>query len=145
MVQYRREYLNRLANNDSAGAAGVANEFQTRFGFKLSVAQQQVREFKKIRGTPRTNRIFDRLPPEARPFYAESVANAGQMVGVPKETTLNAFQKLEAPQARFASEQPVPSPFGYPQDPSVGPQGFGGFDANPFKWTQPMGDVGGGA
>lgn len=106
ILQYRREAVKALINNDSAKVSQISAEFQKRFGFELTVTQDQVRDFQRLQAAPRTDRILERLPVAARPVYAEAVGTKMQMqTGIPKELWHDSFQRRRVSEATYI--QPV--------------------------------------
>lgn len=112
IIQARREYLKALGTNDSARAQGVATQFKQRFGYDLSVTQQQVRNWQKLQTVPRTDRILNTLPIQARPVYQSAV---GQMVeqnfGLQREALDASLQRRKAEAAKYQPGPSTPSSF----------------------------------
>jgi hypothetical protein len=73
IIEARREYLTALVANDIGKANAVKVDFQRRHGLPLTVSRQQVNAFIRSREVPRTERILDRLPSDARPEYLRMV------------------------------------------------------------------------
>lgn len=77
MQSYKQEYIRRILNSDPVGANGVAEEFGKRFKMPLRVSKAQMRSATQQRSVPRATRMVDRLPADARPYYAQLVAAQG--------------------------------------------------------------------
>jgi hypothetical protein len=76
IVDFRRRAISAMLSNNMPKAEGIRREFEKRFGMKLTVSKRQVQEAIRLRAVPRSERILDRLPPEARPAYARVVAQS---------------------------------------------------------------------
>jgi len=77
IVESRREVLRLLFSNETQKAEALRNEFKKRHGFPLTVTKQQLTEAMRTRQTPRAERILERLPPDARPYYQRLAAVSG--------------------------------------------------------------------
>lgn len=86
-VRYRQQYLRHMLSNESGKAASVAGEYQKRFGVPLTVTKSQLQQALRMRETPRTERVLDRLPPDIRPQYQQLLAsgNTGRIGTTPEQ------------------------------------------------------------
>lgn len=73
MAAYRRDFINAQFNGNHRKATQLQAEFQKRFKIPLLVSQQQLKQAADLRSVGRSERILDRLPPDARPLYSQMV------------------------------------------------------------------------
>lgn len=123
MAGYRREAADRMLAGDMAGYEAVLRQWDKRFTFPgpdgvkrplpfvLSPAQLEARA--KVRTTARSERLLDRMPPEARPGYAGILAGQEPRLGL-EEGGLD--QGITARERRAgasrSAEQKKDEPFG---------------------------------
>ncbi len=82
ILKYRNEYLNALFANNPRKAEGVKAEFERRFKIPLTITKENLRSRMRNRNITRTERILDRIPPEARSQYMKFLAARGDEMGV---------------------------------------------------------------
>lgn len=83
IVGYRQRLFDRLRTSDHQGAEAVRREFQRRFGFELTVDENQARASLEQMRVPRTERILDQLPQEVRAEYIRVVSQQRNRTGLP--------------------------------------------------------------
>lgn len=89
MVGMRREYLQAMLNNEPGRAQGIQQAFADKFDLPLTVSQRQVEQFLQNRSMSRTERVLDRIPPEARPMFQRMVDASGGLGNVPSQSLLS--------------------------------------------------------
>lgn len=62
----REKMIDALVKGDGEGAKGVADEFEKRYGWRLTVNKQDLARRQQRQMTPRVVRSLDRMPPELR-------------------------------------------------------------------------------
>jgi hypothetical protein len=74
IIQARQLYLNAIEANNISKAQRIAARFQKKFGIPLTVSRRQLKAYQRKRSIPRTERMLDRMPTEARPMYQSMAA-----------------------------------------------------------------------
>lgn len=69
----RRRYVDALFANDARKASGIEAEYESRFGHKLTVTQEQIEQMQQRRKMTRIEKQLSTLPREARPAYEQQV------------------------------------------------------------------------
>lgn len=84
IVESRRKALAAYLANDIRAGDAVRSEFAREHGFPLTISREQLQAAIRNRQTPRVERILDRLPGDARPFYQQMVAQTRpEITGLP--------------------------------------------------------------
>jgi hypothetical protein len=74
ILQYRKAFLDAKTGGNGYKAEAIAKEYEKRFKIPLTVTQDQTRRYLKNREMPRPQRVFQTLPNEAKPIYADMLA-----------------------------------------------------------------------
>ena len=82
ILSYRNRFLNAMFANNVSSAMKIKSEFERRFKIPLTVTKENLRSRMRNRNISRTERIMDRLPPEARSQYMPMVAARGKDTGI---------------------------------------------------------------
>ena len=82
---YRQRLFDSLAQGEVGQAEQIRAEFLRRFGFQLTVDDQTIQRKLRLMQTPRTERILDQLPAEARPLYTDLVGQQPNRTGLSHE------------------------------------------------------------
>lgn len=82
ILKYRNEYLNALFANNIGKAMKMKKEFERRFKIPLTITKENLRSRMRNRNISRTERILDRIPPEARGQYMGFLAARGKEMGI---------------------------------------------------------------
>jgi hypothetical protein len=83
IVSYRQRLFEKIRLGEHGAAEAIRRQFHKRFGFELTVDEQGVQRSLDQMQVPRTERILDQLPQEARAEYARLVAQQRNRTGLP--------------------------------------------------------------
>lgn len=93
MADYRRQAAAAFLSNDYSKGEAIRSEFQRRFGMPLVMTKDQLRQSLKARQLPRTERVLQMLPADARPLYRAMVASSTtQRTNLSQEQILGGVQ-----------------------------------------------------
>lgn len=90
IIRQRNDYINALLSGRGDRARRIKDRFEKKFGFPLTVTKEQLRRRIKNQGVARPERILDRMPSDAKPLYAQYVAQQGTRTQVPQEAFMQA-------------------------------------------------------
>lgn len=82
ILEYRNRFLTAMFANNISKAMGIKKEFERRFKIPLTITKENLRSRMRNRNITRTERIADRLPPEARSTYGGFMAARGAEMGI---------------------------------------------------------------
>jgi len=82
ILNYRNRFLNAMFANNMSSAMGIKSEFERRFKVPMTLTKENLRSRMRNRNITRTERIMDRIPPEARSQYMSYVAARGEKTGI---------------------------------------------------------------
>jgi hypothetical protein len=88
ILDMRRSALNAMLANNVGQAQRIQASFKRQFGFPLTVSKAQVRARMRAAGVPRTERMLDHLPKEARAFYLREAMSQSKRLGMAPEDLL---------------------------------------------------------
>ena len=90
IVEARRQYLNAMLGNNTGRAMRIAEDYEKRFGLKLTVSKAQIDSAVRLRTVMRPERLLDRIPPDLRQKYAQIAgATRGRSMGVTEEELMS--------------------------------------------------------
>lgn len=73
---YRQQAMNALYLNDPATAMRIQNEFKQRYGFAMTIGQDDMKAMQAKRRVTRLEQVYRTLPPEARESFQPLMAAA---------------------------------------------------------------------
>jgi len=107
---YRTRYMGKLLNGDSMGAESIARDMENRFGFPLTVTKSQLMAAQKLRMTPKSERIAQRIPEAGRKQYLDMLATQPSRFNVSADILRNNMSSKARDPSRMG---------GKPLDPAI--------------------------
>ena len=91
IVEARRRVVAAYLSGNQSKGDSIRRAFERKFGFPLTISQEQLKQAVRLRETPRTERILDNMPKGARPLYTDLVARSSPgRLGLTEEEIIEA-------------------------------------------------------